>query len=49
MYVETLQEIVFMKKRGESVADIISTVVKTYLSRTEESEGYVSRVQVLLK
>jgi len=36
--------VVFMKKPGESVADVISTVVKTYLSRTEESEGYVSRV-----
>ena len=40
LYQETLQDIVFMKKPGETVGDVISRIVNIYKSRTEETECY---------
>lgn len=40
LYQETLQDIVLMKKPGETIADVILRIVKTYKSRTEETECY---------
>ena len=40
LYQETLQDVVFMKKPGETIADVISRIVKIYKSRTEETECY---------
>lgn len=40
IYLETLQKIVFMKRPGESIADIISRIVIIYVARSEASEYY---------
>ena len=40
IYVETLQKITFMRRPGESIADIISRIVITYGTRSEASEYY---------
>jgi len=40
MYVETLQKITFMRRPGESIADIISRIVRIYAAKSEGSEYY---------
>lgn len=40
MYVETLQKITYMRRTGESIADIISRIVTIYAARSEGSEYY---------
>jgi predicted RNase H-like nuclease (RuvC/YqgF family) len=40
IYTETLQKITFMRRPGESIADIISRIVTIYAARSEGSEYY---------
>lgn len=40
IYLETLEQAIFMKRPGESIADVISRVFTVYSSRSEESEYY---------
>ena len=40
IYTETLQKIVFMRRPGESIADIISRIVTIYAAKSEASEYY---------
>jgi predicted RNase H-like nuclease (RuvC/YqgF family) len=45
IYLETIQQAIFMKKPGESIADVISRVFTVYSGKSEESEYYEQQWQ----
>lgn len=49
IYLQTIQQAIFMKKPGESIADVISRVFKCYSAKSEETEYYLQHEDSRMK